>query len=161
MGKSSRLDGWSLKRERERRKHRDAERSSAAAAHSPAASALDGCARRAAATSCGWCGGPVTPGLRGPIPKWCSTTCRHRAWEQQRAAASGHAAVQVVERHMPVQTALQPTRRDWPRPLSELGDQLDDGRVYDRDLPGLARVLEPVLHAYWRRARRTGAPDLT
>jgi hypothetical protein len=33
--------------------------------------------------------------------------------------------------------------------LGQLAEQLDDGRVYDRDLPGLARVLEPVLQAYW------------
>ena len=31
-------------------------------------------------------------------PKWCSSLCRHRAWELTRAAASGHAAVQVVDR---------------------------------------------------------------
>jgi len=55
---------------------------------------------------------------------------------------------------------MDPTRRDWPRLLGELADQLDDGRVYDRDLPGLARELEPVVDAYHRRARMTGAPDL-
>jgi hypothetical protein len=56
--------------------------------------------------------------------------------------------------------ALHPTRRDWPRLLAELADQLKDGRVYDRDLPAVARALEPVLQAYWRRARMTGDPDL-
>jgi hypothetical protein len=55
---------------------------------------------------------------------------------------------------------LAPTRRDWSRLLAEFVHQLDDGRVYDRDLPGLARALEPVLQAYRRRARRTGAPAL-
>jgi hypothetical protein len=54
----------------------------------------------------------------------------------------------VVERHVPVRITLQPTRRDGPRLLEELAGQLDDGRLYDRDLPGLARALEPVLHAY-------------
>jgi hypothetical protein len=52
---------------------------------------------------------------------------------------------------------IEPTRRDWPRLLAELAGQLVDGRVYDRDLPGLARALEPVLEAYRRRAHRTGA----
>ncbi|MGY1845879.1 hypothetical protein [Blastococcus sp. SYSU DS1021] len=52
---------------------------------------------------------------------------------------------------------LLPNRRDWPRLLVELVGQLNDGRVYDRDLPSLARALEPVLAAYRRRAHLTGA----
>ena len=109
---------------------------------------------------CGWCGGPITPGSRGPIPKWCSATCRHRVWEQARAAASGLSAVEVVERRFEVQIPLVPTRRDWPRLLGDLAGQLNDGRVYDRDLPALARALQPVLENYRRRAHLTGAPDL-
>jgi hypothetical protein len=123
-------------------------------------SAVEGRDRRTAATACGWCGGPITQGRRGPIPKWCSATCRHRAWEQARAAASGLSAVELVERRVEVQVPPVPTRRDWPRLLGELARQVDDGRVYDRDLPGLARALEPVLQAYRRRAHRTGAPAL-
>lgn len=123
--------------------------------------AADAPERRIAATTCGWCGGPITPRSRGPIPKWCSATCRHRAWEQSRAATSGRAAVQVVERRVEIRVALEPTRRDWPRLLGELADQLDDGHVYDRDLPALGRALEPVLRSYRRRARWSGAPDLT
>src|SRR5687767_2073184 len=107
--------------------------------------------RRAAATDCAWCGGPITRRSRGPIPKWCSATCRHRAWEQTRAAASGRSAVQVVERRVEVATPLTPTCRDWAGLFVELTHQLDDGRVYDRDLPGLARALEPALQAYRRR----------
>jgi hypothetical protein len=57
-----------------------------------------------------------------------------------------------------VRVPLEPTRRDWPKLLGELTAQLNDGRVYDRDLPGLARTLEPVLQAHRRRARLTGAP---
>ncbi|UOY02447.1 hypothetical protein [Blastococcus sp. PRF04-17] len=53
-----------------------------------------------------------------------------------------------------------PTRRDWPRMLGELTGQLKDGRVYDRDLPALARALQPVLEAYRRRAHQTGAPEV-
>src|SRR4051795_7357665 len=100
------------------------------------------------------------PGRRGPIPKWCSPTWRHRAWEQRRAAACGRSAVRIIERQVQVLVAREPTRRDWPRLLDELAGQLDDGRVYDRDLPGLARSLEPVLRAYWRYGRTTGAPEL-
>jgi hypothetical protein len=103
--------------------------------------AADGPDRRIAATTCGWCGGPITARRRGPIPKWCSATCRHRAWEQSRAANSGRTAVEVVERRVETRVPLEPTRRDWPRLLGELAGQMDDGRVYDRDLPALGRAL--------------------
>jgi hypothetical protein len=63
----------------------------------------------------------------------------------------------VVERRVQVTAPLEPTRRDWPTLLGELVGQLNDGRVYDRDLPGLARALEPVLEAHRRRAHMTGA----
>jgi hypothetical protein len=68
--------------------------------------------------------------------------------------------VELVERRVEVQVPLAPTRRDWPRLLGELAGRLSDGRVYDRDLPALARALEPVLKAYRRRAHLTGAPHL-
>jgi hypothetical protein len=70
--------------------------------------------RRLAATTCGWCGTPMQPKARGRIPKWCSPSCRQRAWEQARAAESGLAAVKVVERRVEVAVAAAPTRRDWP-----------------------------------------------
>jgi hypothetical protein len=44
-----------------------------------------------------------------------------------------------------------PTRRDWASLLLELARQLDNGRVYDRDLPKLAVALNAVLEAYRRR----------
>jgi hypothetical protein len=68
--------------------------------------------------------------------------------------------VELVERRVEAQVPLVPTRRDWPRMLGELGGQLNDGRVYDRDLPALGRALQPVLEAYRRRAHLTGAPDV-
>jgi hypothetical protein len=148
-------------RERERQRRQKAQRTPVKKAGSePAGPDLDGRERRVAATTCGWCGGPITPRGRGPIPKWCSATCRHRAWEQTRAAASDRAAVQVVEKLVEVRVPLEPTRRDWPKLLDELARQLDGGRIYDRDLPSLARALGPVLQDYRRRARLTGAPDV-
>jgi len=69
--------------------------------------------------------------------------------------------VDVVERRVEVRVPVAPTRREWPRLLGELAHQLNDGRVYDRDLPDLARQLEPLLEAYWRRAHATGAPPLS
>ena len=146
-------------REQQRRQHVAQAPTVSADAEQTGASA-EGRERRTAATTCGWCAGPITPRGRGPIPKWCSATCRHRAWEQTRAAASGRSAVQVVERRVQVGVPLEPTRRDWPALLGELTRQLDDGRIYDRDLPGLSRSLQPVLEAYRWRAGRTGAPEV-
>src|SRR5665647_1374429 len=42
--------------------------------------------------ACGWCGSPIVVPGQGRVPKWCSSSCRHRAWELTRAAASGLAA---------------------------------------------------------------------
>src|SRR5665648_565072 len=100
--------------------------------------------------ACGWCGSPILLPARGRTPKWCSSSCRHRAWELTRAAASGHAAIQVVDRvvevdrlvtvvqEVPVATA--PQGAAWPAALTQLATALDTGRVYDRDLPALAQA---------------------
>lgn len=45
-------------------------------------------------------GQDVVVPARGRVPKWCSATCRHRAWEQTRNAASGRAAVEVIDRQI-------------------------------------------------------------
>ena len=149
------------RREREQQRRQQAQRTLMKEPRTPkASSGVERGECRTAATACGWCGGPITPGRRGPIPKWCSATCRHRAWEQARAAASGLSAVELVERRIEVQVPLVPTRRDWPGLLGQLASQLNDGRIYDRDLPALARALEPLLQAYRRRAHMTGAPDV-
>ena len=117
-------------RERERQRRQPTQRTTTKARSEPAAADVHGAERRTAATACGWCGG----------------------WEQGRAAASGLSAVKVVERRVEVPVPLAPSRRDWPSLLGELARQLNDGRVYDRDLPGLARALEPVVQAHRRRA---------
>jgi hypothetical protein len=119
--------------------------------------------------ACGWCGTPILLPARGRIPKWCSSSCRHRAWELTRAAASGRAAVQVVDRVVQVDrpvTVIQevsvatvPQGPAWPPVLAQLATQLDTGRVYDRDLPALAQGLQNVIDALdrrpgWRRRPR-------
>ena len=43
------------------------------------------------------------------------------------------------------------TRKDWGQALHELAPQLDDGRIYDRDMLDLADALGAVLNAYNRR----------
>jgi hypothetical protein len=104
-----------------------------------------------AARTCGWCAGPIAVKATGRLPKWCSPSCRQRAWEQSRAAASGLAAIRVVERRVEVPTPIAPRRQDWPRVLGELARQLEDGRIYDRDLVALAGALNAVHDAYNRR----------
>jgi hypothetical protein len=111
--------------------------------------------------ACGWCGSPILLPARGRTPKWCSSSCRHRAWELTRAAASGHAAIQVVDRvvevdrlvtvaqEVPVTTV--PKGAEWPAALAQLATALDTGRVYDRDLPALAQALADVADALDRR----------
>lgn len=119
-------------------------------------------------TTCGWCGRPFPLLRTGRLPKWCSDTCRHRAWEQRRALASGRAAVEVVDRVIEVERPVQVVKRvevpvapkpgDWPDLLRNLAGQIDAGRVYDRDLPQVAEGLEAVLVAIGRRrhwARRS------
>ena len=117
----------------------------------PVEERAEGGDRRRAATTCGWCGAAMEPKARGRIPKWCSASCRQRAWEQARAATSGRSAVEVVERRVETLVPIAPTRRDWPRLLSELVRQVDDGRVYDRDLNDLSGALTAALDAVNRR----------
>ena len=111
--------------------------------------------------ACGWCGSPILLPARGRIPKWCSSSCRHRAWELTRAAALGRAAIQVVDRVVEVDrpvTVVQevpvptvPKGSEWPAALGQLATALDTGRVYDRDLPALAQALADVADALDRR----------
>jgi hypothetical protein len=95
----------------------------------------------------------MTPKARGRIPKWCSPACRQRAWEQSRAAGSGRAAIEVVERvvEIPVrpipgvEVARHPRHQEWVPLLHELARQLEPGGlVFDRDLRSLARAVDQV-----------------
>ena len=118
---------------------------------------------------CGWCRAPIEVRTTGRLPKWCSPSCRQRAWHQRRAAASGLAAVDVVDRFIEVekqitvveriQVTVPPSGAAWPAALTELAKQIDTGRVYDRDLHALAQSLDDVLRALarrpaWQRLRR-------
>ena len=121
-------------------------------------------ARRPGQTlTCGWCRREFPLASRGRTPKWCSQSCRQRAWEHRRAAASERAAVDVVVRTVEVEKPVTvrvvqrvevpvvPTSRAWPGLLAELVDQIDRGRIYDRDLAELAAAVDAVLRALRRR----------
>ena len=118
--------------------------------------------------TCGWCGASVTVAARGRVPKWCSATCRHRAWEQRRAAASGLVAVEVVDRPVEVvrtvtkvkrvvveapRSMTTGTNRGWAQQLEELADDLDRGRIYDRDVQALLPAMTALVAAFNRRYR--------
>ncbi len=118
---------------------------------------------------CGWCRQPIHVRATGRIAKWCSQACRSRAWQQRRAAVSGLTAVEVVDRVIEVEKEVRvveyvdktatPVGKAWVPALLELAQQIDAGRVYDRDLPTFAAALNEVLEALvrrpaWRRIRR-------
>jgi hypothetical protein len=143
-----------LERARQRRREHDARELGLPPV--PAAGPVRAPPRRVDLT-CGWCGEPIDTKSRGRIPKWCSAACRQRAWEQSRAAASGRAAVQIVERRVEIPVPARtpapsnPRHGDWSELLHQLATQLDSGAIYDRDLPDLTNALNDVLKAYERR----------
>lgn len=110
---------------------------------------------------CGWCGQPIRLARVGRTPKWCSDSCRHRAWETRRALASETAPVRVVDRTIEVavtvpvieqvQVTVPPKGARWAPALTELAHQIDTGKLYDRDLPALAAALSEVANALTRR----------
>ena len=130
---------------------------------------------RPARVDCAWCGQTISVAPRGRVPTWCGSVCRHRAWEQHRAAASGLAAREVVERvaertvtltvrvPAPAPRAVKPseprapTRADhWVRVLDELVKQIDAGRIYPRDIDSVTAALTRALDGasrqrYYRR----------
>jgi len=95
------------------------------------------------------------------VPSWCSNSCRHRAWEQRRAASSGLASREQVERLVEVEVPVTiteivevevlPKGADWAKALMHLADQIDRGLVYDRDLVHIARALDAATAAVGRR----------
>ncbi len=117
---------------------------------------------------CSWCAAEVEVPARGRVPKWCSAACRHRAWEQARAAASGLAAVQVNDRQVETiktVTVVQHHRVEVPVPIrpatvagfvevvDDLTRRIDSGRLYDRDLPALVTAVRAAVEALARRER--------
>ena len=56
------------------------------------------------------CQAPLSYVGHGRRPRYCSNTCRHRAWERRRAAADGTVATRVIE--LPRPPAKAPLDRD-------------------------------------------------
>lgn len=137
-------------------------------AHDAADRQVDGSGSRRdrGTVPCGWCGADITVAARGRLPKWCSGTCRHRAWEQRRAAASGLAALDVVDRPIEVvrtvtrikRVVMEAPRQAQPRTtvdrvqlIAELADDLDRGRIYDREVREMMPAMRALVAAFNRR----------
>ena len=118
---------------------------------------------------CGWCRSEVPIPVRGRVPKWCSSSCRHRAWEQRRAADAGLAAVEVVdrvvevvrvekvveERRVRVPVTQSPrSAREWVGVLNRLELALGSNRMDLDDLAEIEPSLSRVLAAYRARSNK-------
>lgn len=115
---------------------------------------------------CGWCGATTPVPSRGRIPKWCSAACRHRAWEQRRAAESGLSAIEVVDRPVEVVHTITRIKRvsvdppplahprtveEWTRMLCALASGVDRGVIYDRQLAEMRPAVAALVDAFNRR----------
>lgn len=82
---------------------------------------------------CLWCGSSTPVKRRGPLPRFCSANCRHRAWEQERAARAGRAAVVKVDRFV----ATYPGSSEaWANHLERLAADVRNGRLEGEVLTG-------------------------
>ena len=109
--------------------------------------------------ACGWCGAAVSVPWRGRTPKWCSQSCRTRAWAARRAVEAGDAEVRIVDRPIEVvrevSVEVEPQSvAEWSALVRKLAKRLDNGRVYDRDLPALVSSVEELSAAVERREKR-------
>lgn len=106
--------------------------------------------------TCRWCNATFRPKPAGRLPRWCSARCRRRAWEQKRAAESGLVAVEFVRETVVKQRGRerQPRGTEWADLLAHLARQVDDGRVYDRDLAAIRTALRVVVESSARRRDR-------
>jgi len=97
---------------------------------------------------CMWCGSSVAVKARGPLPKFCSATCRHRAWEQERAARDGRVGVVAVDRLV----AVYPhDARGWVEHLERLANDVRRGQLDEAELTA---ALDLVYAAVVSRQRR-------
>ena len=117
--------------------------------------------RRGQTVECGWCGRTVEVPARGRVPSWCSSSCRHRAWEARRVDRDRPANVRVVTRTVEVEkptihtveipVPVEPrTAEDWVVALEALSTRLAQGRTYRRDLPTLIPAMRRLVEV-WNR----------
>lgn len=96
---------------------------------------------------CERCAEPIEVRSRGPLPRWCSATCRQRAWEERRALRSlGHEA---GARKLHPSTVRLDTE-GWLEQLEALRAQIDEGHL---DASSLVGLLDGVRAALVARTR--------
>jgi len=102
---------------------------------------------------CGWCGQTVPVPSRGRVPKWCSATCRNRAWQAKHAP--DHGPVHVVQQRVqfPVPKAEPRNVDEWCEVLEILSTRLAQGRIYTRDPPVLLPAITRLIDVTERRIR--------
>lgn len=125
-------------------------------------SSVSGTRRPGQTVECGWCGRPVLIPARGRVPSWCSSSCRHRAWESRRANRDQAAEVRLVTRTVEVEKPVVRTvevrvpsephsAEEWAALLQLFATRLAQGRVYRRDLPTLEPAVQRLAEV-WLRA---------
>lgn len=90
--------------------------------------------RHLVSVECRGCGVPVSYAGTGRPPRYCSASCRHRAWALRNAEQSLSAGAdprpevvrEVVERRVEPSAPLPDRAREWERLLQALSAQLDD-----------------------------------
>lgn len=119
---------------------------------------------RPEAVECSGCGSRIPVRLRGPLPTWCSSTCRHRAWERRRAAAELDASVAgtvVVREVVDRPVAIAPERSEWVGVLAQLARQIAGHELPDGCLRPAYEALTVALNqAVVRDQERTGGQFL-
>lgn len=108
--------------------------------------------RRPATIECGWCGTTVAVPTVGRVPLWCGQVCRHRAWEQNRAAQSGRSATKFVERIVTIEVtkpAPVPDARTATNPAGPLSTQPTIGAGAATAVSGAATAGQPPRGAGW------------
>lgn len=92
--------------------------------------------------TCGWCGGSIQLKALGRLPKWCSATCRRRAWEQNRAARSGRTAVEVFDRYV----VVAPWDSDgWLELMRVMTDQVRRGQLHGVQITAALQLVQAAL----------------
>ena len=115
---------------------------------------------RPPAVSCAGCGAQVPVRGRGPLPRWCSSTCRHRAWEQRRAVSELQAAgsLMVVRETVETPVVIEPERSEWVGVLARLTRQIASHELPDGCLVPVYEALTVAINqaALRDREHRSG-----
>ena len=90
---------------------------------------------------------------RGRVPKWCSATCRNRAWQANHAPSQGPVRVVQQRVQIPVPRAEPRNVGEWCELLELLSARLAQGRIYARDLPALVPAINRLVDVTERRIR--------